>query len=180
MILPFIAVPAGRFVCQRVGSDGESGGQQVAVRIRLVHGVVRTQYLSLAISSVKASRRSNSRLCRGHWRWSRGRGRDAVPDAWLLFDVYSQGSFFTFVQHFVNIFEQGRIALAHTALHVGRSEMGDQYGMCPAFGNDTLAYVSGGIEIEVGRLPISTSDQSACDCATFFPGVYSKLPWVPK
>lgn len=58
--------------------------------------------------------------------------------------------------------------------------MGDQYGMCPAFGNDTLAYVSGGIEIEVGRLPISTSDQSACDCATFFPGVYSKLPWVPK
>ena len=41
----FIAVLAGRFVCQRVGSDGESGGQQVAVRIRLVHGVVRTQYL---------------------------------------------------------------------------------------------------------------------------------------
>lgn len=60
--------------------------------------------------------------------------------------------FGTFVQHFVNIFEQGRIALAHTALHVGRSEMGDQYGMCPAFGNDTLAYVSGGIEIEVGEV----------------------------
>ena len=30
--------------------------------------------------------------------------------------------------------------------------MGDQYGMCPAFGNDTLAYVSGGIEIEVGEV----------------------------
>lgn len=57
-----------------------------------------------------------------------------------------------FVQHFVNIFQQGRIALAHTALHVGRSEMGDQYGMCSAFGNDTLAYVSGGIEIEVGEV----------------------------
>ena len=57
--------------------------------------------------------------------------------------------------------------------------MGDQYGMCPAFGNDTLAYVSGGIEIEVGEVT-NQYIQSACDCATFFPGVYSKLPWVPK
>ena len=72
----------------------------------------------------------------------------------LFFDVHSQSPVFgsPFVQHFVNIFQQGRIALAHTALHVGRSEMGDQYGMCSAFGNDTLAYVSGGIEIEVGEV----------------------------
>lgn len=57
-----------------------------------------------------------------------------------------------FVQYFMNIFQQGRIALAHTTFHIGWSEVGDQYGMCPAFGNDTLAYVSGGIEIEVGKV----------------------------
>ena len=100
----------------------------------------------------------------------------------LFFDVHSQSPVFgsPFVQHFVNIFQQGRIALAHTALHVGRSEMGDQYSMCSAFGNDTLAYVSGGIEVEVGEVTNQYIRPVGLRLCHIFPGVYSRLPWVPK